>query len=152
MAELLKTQFFQSAIFFASESLYLELERCGFDYYYLDRKVKISLHKYFNRMCHRPTPFGMFSAFSSTCWSPLSNNAEKCVLEENGEVYIAPDFQFTADIARRMERTGEFNDVKYYTNDSIYTIQNEKRYLTTSYDINKKKQSFSLTLIKQTDC
>ena len=141
MAELLKTHFFQSAIFFASESLYLELERCSFDYYLLDKKVKLSLHKYFNRMCHRPTPFGMFSAFSSTGWSML-NNSERCILEENGEVYINPDFQFTADIARKMERTGEFNNVKYFSNDSIYTIQNEKRYLTTNYDAGKKKTDF----------
>ncbi|MDR3696108.1 lantibiotic dehydratase [Mucilaginibacter sp.] len=149
MAGLLKTQFFQSAIFFASESLYLELERCGFDYYNLDKKVKTSLHKYFNRMCYRPTPFGMFSAFSSTSWNSL-NISGKCVLEERGEVYVNPDFQFTADIARRMERTGEFSNVKYYTNDSIYTIQNEKRYLTTSYDINKKKTDFFINSF-QTD-
>jgi len=149
MAELLKTQFFQSAIFFASESLYLELERCSFDYGLLDKKVKLSLQKYFNRMCHRPTPFGMFSAFSSTNWS-LLNNPGSCILEENGEVYVNPDFQFTADIARRMEKTGEFNNVKYYSNDSIYTIQNEKRYLTTNYDANRKKTDFFINSF-QTD-
>jgi len=141
LAELLKTRFFQSAIFFASESLYLELERYGFDYHRLDKKVIFSLQKYFNRMCFRPTPFGMFSAFSSTSWS-IFNDPEKCLLEENGEVYINPDFQFTAEIARRMDQSGEFNNVKYFSNDSVYTIKSEKRYLTTNYDRSRKKTDF----------
>ncbi len=47
LEELIKTQFFQVAIFFASESLYTELKRFDFDYQLLDNKVKLSLKKVF---------------------------------------------------------------------------------------------------------
>jgi len=141
LADLLKKQFFRAAIFFASESLYMELKRYDFDYRILDKKVKLSLQKYFNRMCHRPTPFGMFSAFSSLNWS-VFEDAEGCILEDEKEVYINPDFQFTAEVARKMERSAEFNNVKYYSNDTIYTIKGEKRYLTNRLDSDKRKTDF----------
>src|SRR5580698_2268775 len=111
LEELLKQQFFQAAVFFASESLYMELKRCGFNYPLLDKKVKFSLQKYFNRMCHRPTPFGMFSAFSSLGWGE-GENQESGALAQEGKVYVNPDFQFTADLARRLERSGECAGLK----------------------------------------
>ncbi len=141
LADLLKKQFFQSAIFFASESLYTELKRCGFEYDSLDKKVKVSLQKYFNRMCHRPTPFGMFSAFTSLNWG-IFEDSPNCILENKGDVYVNPDFQFTADIARKMERSGEFGNVKYYSNNTIYAIKGEKRYLTNRLDVDKRQTDF----------
>jgi len=141
LEDLLKTKFFQSAIFFASESLYMELSRSGFDYQRLDKKVKLSLQKYFNRMCHRPTPFGMFSSFSSLSWN-IFKDSRPCVLDSEGEIFVNPDFQFTADIARRMERSDEFDNVKYYSNNAIYSLKGEKRYLTSHYDHERKKTEF----------
>jgi len=137
----LKTQFFQAAIFFASDSLYTELSRCNFDYQLLDNKVKLSLQKYFNRMCYRPTPFGMFSAFSSLKWD-LSNESSICFLDDNRQIYINPDFQFSVDLARKMEQSGHFPNVKYYSNNSIYTTKREKRYLTNGFNYNAKKTDF----------
>jgi thiopeptide-type bacteriocin biosynthesis protein len=138
---MLKNKFFQSAIFFASESLYMELNRCDFNYQLLDKKVKLSLQKYFNRMCYRPTPFGMCSAFTSLNWS-VFRNSETCILENEREIYVNPDFQFTVDIARKMEKSGAFNHVKYYSNNAIYTIKGEKRYLTNCFDSDQRKTDF----------
>ena len=140
-ADLLNDQFFQSAIFFASESLYTELKRCGFNYMRLDNKVKLSLQKYFNRMCHRPTPFGMFSAFTSLAWN-MFEDSQDCILEDAGKVYINPDFQFTADLARKIEASGEFANVKYFLNSAIYSVESEKRYLAQYYDSKQKKTDF----------
>ena len=55
-------------------------------------------------------------------------------------------------ILAEWKKTGEFNNVKYYSNDSIYTIlhKNEKRYLTTNYDANRKKTDFFINSF-QTD-
>ena len=41
LANIIKTPFFQSAIFFASESLYMELQADNFEYSLLGRKSKI---------------------------------------------------------------------------------------------------------------
>ena len=141
MADLLKEQFFQSAIFFASESLYSELKRCGFNYMLLDGKVKLSLQKYFNRMCYRPTPFGMFSAFTSLTWNMFEDSLD-CILDDSGKVYINPDFQFTADLARKIEESGEVGNVRYCLNSAIYSIKSEKRYLAQYYDSKQKKTDF----------
>ncbi|HZY37067.1 MAG TPA: lantibiotic dehydratase [Mucilaginibacter sp.] len=141
LSEAIKTPFFQSAIFFASESLYAELSINDFDFDRLGEKVKCSLLKYFNRMCYRPTPFGMFSAFSSLSWGAAVQSAE-CILDDRGEVYVNPDFQFTAELARRMEKSGEFRNVKYFPNRTIYGMKREKRYLTERFDHKKKKTEF----------
>jgi thiopeptide-type bacteriocin biosynthesis protein len=141
LPDLIKDHFFQSAIFFASESLYMELKRCNFSYDVLDNKVKLSLLKYLNRMCYRPTPFGMFSAFTSLNWN-LFDDTQKCILDEHREVFINPDFQFTVEIARRMAHSGEFSGVKYFLNSTIYAIKGEKRYLVQHYDPEKNKTDF----------
>jgi len=141
LENMIRTRFFQSAIFFASESLYNELRNANFDYSRLDEKVKLSLQKYFNRMCYRPTPFGMFSAFTSASWGPVEN-AQKCVLATRDTVHINPDFQFTADLARKMENSGEFINVRYFPNNAIYKIKGEKRYLTGRFDQKREKTEF----------
>src|ERR1700760_2750031 len=68
LSELLGSPFFKSALFFASENFYTVLAAKNFDYPALDEKARLTLLKYFNRMSYRPTPFGMFSAFSSLNW------------------------------------------------------------------------------------
>ncbi len=138
---IIKKPFFKSAIFFASESLYMELKTADFEYSRLDEKVKVSLQKYFNRMCYRPTPFGMFSAFSSLYWSAFNGN-EKCILDNTGQVHVNPDFQFITELARKMEQSGEFEKVKYFPNGTIYAMKGEKRYLTERFDNKKKKTEF----------
>ncbi|CAN5115497.1 hypothetical protein BH09BAC6_BH09BAC6_07640 [soil metagenome] len=147
LAAMLKSQFLQAAIFFASESLYLELKRYDFDYQLLDKKVKLSLQKYFNRMCYRPTPFGMFSAFSTLNWGENSNWGA-CILDDEKRIYVNPDFQFTANIAREMERSRLFSNIKYYSNNAIYTIKGEKRYLTNCYDEDQRKSDFLISSYK----
>ncbi|SDS98911.1 thiopeptide-type bacteriocin biosynthesis domain-containing protein [Mucilaginibacter mallensis] len=147
LEEMLNSQFFQAAIFFASESLYMELSRCNFNYQSLDKKVKLSLQKYFNRMCYRPTPFGMFSAFSSHNWSD-SKNTGPCVLDNEKHIYVNPDFQFTVNIAKKMEKSAGFSNVKYYSNNAIYTIKDEKRYLTSAFDLDQEKTDFLISSYK----
>lgn len=141
LIKILDTDFFRSAIFFASESLYEALAAKQFNYHLLDEKVKFSLQKYFNRMCFRPTPFGMFSAFSSLAWSD-SYDEPKTVLQDAHKVHINPDFQFTTELARKMERSGKFTDVRYFPNNSIYAIKGEKRYLTDRFDEKRKKTEY----------
>lgn len=147
LEEILGSQFFQAAIFFASESLYTELSCCGFNYHLLDKKVRLSLQKYFNRMCYRPTPFGMFSAFSSLYWDNLENKGD-CILDDKRYIHINPDFQFTINMAKKMLKSTSFSNVKYYTNNAIYSIKGEKRYLTNAFDADSKKNDFLISSYK----
>lgn len=141
---IIKQHFFQLAIFFASESLYTELLRHNFNYHLLDKKVKFSLQKYLNRMCYRPTPFGLFSAFTSLDWS-MPNDQQPNISLKEGRLYINPDFQLLIDIALQIETSGILTDLKYYSNNSIYGIKNEKRYLTADYDVQNHKKNFLIS-------
>jgi hypothetical protein len=68
LANCLEHMLFIQAIRVASKDLYSELERKGFDFQRLAIKTKSSLKKYWNRMHFRPTPFGLFAAFSVVHW------------------------------------------------------------------------------------
>ena len=144
---IIKLHFFQLAIFFASESLYMELKRHDFEYNLLDKKIKFSLQKYFNRMCYRPTPFGMFSAFTSLDWGK-SGDIQSPILLDEDRLYVNPDFQLLIDVARDIETFDIIDNLKYYSNNSIYSIKNERRYLTYNYDIKEGKILFLISSYK----
>ena len=144
---IIKLHFFQLAIFFASESLYVELMRHDFNYHLLDKKVKFSLQKYFNRMCYRPTPFGMFSAFTSLDWCNSEDTRSYIMLDED-KLYVNPDFQLLIDVAKEIETLDIINNLKYYSNNSIYSIKNERRYLTHNYDIKQERILFLISSYK----
>ena len=144
---IIKLHFFQLAIFFASESLYMELMRHDFNYHLLDKKVKFSLQKYFNRMCYRPTPFGMFSAFTSLDWCK-SEDIKSCILLGEDRLYVNPDFQLLIDVAREIETLDIIDNLKYYSNSSIYSIKNERRYLTHNYDLKEERMLFLISSYK----
>ena len=141
---IIKSHFFQSAVFFASESLYTELKRYDFNYQLLDKKVRFSLQKYLNRMCYRPTPFGMFSAFTSLYWGE-SNNISYFILLGEDQLYINPDFQLLIDMSAEIERLGILDNLKYYSNNAIYSIKSEKRYLTRKYDTKDEKSIYIIS-------
>lgn len=69
LQEVLKTDFFRASIFFASQTLYIELKKKDFDYDQFSPQAKITLWKYLNRMCFRSLPYGAFSSFSPAGWS-----------------------------------------------------------------------------------
>lgn len=144
---IIKLHSFQLAIFFASESLYMELMRHDFNYHLLDKKVKFSLQKYLNRMCYRPTPFGMFSAFTSLDWCKTEDSKAGILLEDN-YLYVSPDFQLLIDLAREIESLDTIHNLKYYSNNSIYSIKNEKRYLTYNYDTKEERNVFLISSYK----
>jgi len=146
-ASIIKLHFFQLAIFFASESLYMELMRHDFNYHLLDKKVKFSLQKYFNRMCYRPTPFGMFSAFTSLDWCK-SEDTRSCIILGKDRLYVNPDFQLLIDVAREIETLNIIDNLKYYSNNSIYSIKNERRYLTHNYNIKEERLLFLISSYK----
>jgi thiopeptide-type bacteriocin biosynthesis protein len=77
--EVLADPFFRNALYLASPGFYRALELKDFDVDRLLPKERLSLNKYYNRMCFRPTPFGSFATFSLLQWSTC------------GQVVLAPD-------------------------------------------------------------
>lgn len=69
LPEVLGYPVFRNALLLASPVLYAELAKRNFDYDHLTARQKVSLAKYYNRMCFRPTPFGGFAAFTLLTWS-----------------------------------------------------------------------------------
>ncbi|WP_461452133.1 lantibiotic dehydratase [Mucilaginibacter sp.] len=144
--EIIKSHFFQLAILFASESFYMELKKFDFDYDRLDKKIKLTIEKYVNRMCYRPTPFGLFSSFTTIDWGLQTNN-NNCILGNN-IIYINPDFQLQINLGRELELLKDCRDILYFSNKSIYNIKNEKRYLTVRYDKQLDRSIFSIASFK----
>ncbi|MEO6523090.1 MAG: lantibiotic dehydratase [Mucilaginibacter sp.] len=131
LTEVLKQSFFRKAIYFSSEVFYNELEKANFDLDKLDKKAVETLKKYFNRMCFRPTPFGICSAFGSLLWGldttdiKLSNNNLK------------PHIQFS--YAKSIEYAGTLlnkgtDGLLYKLSAAIYKAGNEYRFIRSNYD------------------
>jgi len=60
---------FRNALWLASPVFYGLLEKKAFGFSRLSEKERFTLAKYYNRMCFRPTPFGLFACFSLAPWS-----------------------------------------------------------------------------------
>ena len=78
---------FRQALYFASPSFYRVLAAKGFDPAELTPKEKLSINKYYNRMCYRPTPFGNFSAFTLTNWG----SDQHIRLTDDRKIHLQPD-------------------------------------------------------------
>ncbi len=72
--QFLESDFFRRALFFASPALFQQVKQQNFNPDQMKPGAKQSLLKYYNRMCYRATPFGLFSSFSSTVWSCANEN------------------------------------------------------------------------------
>jgi len=127
---IIKAKEFQHAIFFASESLYQELEQHQFNYDVLPEKVKTSLKKYYNRLCFRATPFGLFASTGVLNWG---SNTGESIYTNNSETYIYPDFQLLTllgeDFARQPGK-----HVRYFVNQTLYRVTTSYRYISFSKD------------------
>ncbi len=74
---LVRPEFLQ-ALRLASPVLYGELAKKNFEFELLSEKERLSVAKYYNRMCFRAVPFGAFAAFTLTEWG-------------SGPVQLSPD-------------------------------------------------------------
>jgi thiopeptide-type bacteriocin biosynthesis protein len=130
LSEVLKQSFFRKAIYFSSEVFYNELEKVDFDLDKLDKKTIETLKKYFNRMCFRPTPFGICSAFGSLSWGPDETNIK---LSNNN---LKPHIQFS--YAKSIEYANELltntDGLLYRLTTAIYKAGNEYRFIKSNHN------------------
>lgn len=130
LKEVLQTDFFRAALFFASQTFYTELKKKKFDYNQLDSNSKLTLWKYLNRMCFRPLPYGLFSSFSAATWG--INGNDKMYFADDGELVVHPDFKLIINYVSKLD-TDNFDTLRYYNNNSLYQSGRQLRFITQGY-------------------
>jgi thiopeptide-type bacteriocin biosynthesis protein len=127
----LNTGYVKAAIFMASISLWEELEKAGWDWETLNEKQKFTILKYWNRMCFRPTPFGLFSTCYNGSWSDDTNHQTIITSGVNNEVLLLPDFALLSYLADGLP-VNEPEDLIYHINKTLYKTNNDHRYIYSS--------------------
>ncbi|ANI90123.1 hypothetical protein A9P82_13015 [Arachidicoccus ginsenosidimutans] len=124
ISELLQNSTFRMSIFLASKSLYYNLKKKNFEYQSFSEKEKTSLHKYFNRMSYRTTPFGLFAAFSTLKWGVANNDIQL------GKICLHTALDF-AEVIELNEKSDSFDNTEtvYHSNPTFYKIGTNFRYL-----------------------
>ncbi|MGY0037077.1 lantibiotic dehydratase [Pedobacter sp. NJ-S-72] len=127
---LLKTDFFRASLFFASQTLYVELKKKDFDYDRLNERAKITLWKYLNRMCFRALPYGLFSSFSLANWT--SGQDDQLCFTGQGGLTAIPDFTTILNYINTL-KVEELPSIRYYANNSMYDVAGELYFVSQAY-------------------
>lgn len=140
----LKTDFFRASLFFASQTLYIELKKKNFDYAQFNESLKTTLWKYLNRMCFRPLPYGLFSSFSLAKWASEKDN--NLFFSGKGELTALPDFVSVLDYINGLNAE-DLPAINYYTNNSMHTVAGELYFVSDAYSEQDKHVIVHLKVI-----
>ncbi|QKJ28328.1 lantibiotic dehydratase [Mucilaginibacter mali] len=141
IGSLLTDPFFLAAIYVASPGFYARLARVDFNYQQLNNRELNTLKKYHNRICFRPTPFGLFSSVSLINWGSggvmrLDTNAYK--------VCINPDQAYTMAISGELLNSELKDAGLFFPNPTLYRAGNEYRFVFTTLNENYKTRDYDL--------
>ncbi|HZK62557.1 MAG TPA: lantibiotic dehydratase [Puia sp.] len=122
---ILEDRLFRAALFLASPSLYESLAKSAFCAKRISTKEQLSVRKYFNRFCFRPTPFGLFASVSLANWGERTN------LVMNGlfKVFTEPDQAFVQALGNSLLQCELVNESTFIANRTLYRVMNEYRYV-----------------------
>lgn len=126
------------ALRIGSISLFNELEKKEFKYNTFSKKERQSFRMYLNRSCFRPTPFGLFSAFSTLLWY----NESKIELSETICPHVEYSYSFLEEQSKNIIQKIPFEKHLFTSNPSLYNIGNEYRYLIFGYNQIKERDYF----------
>jgi thiopeptide-type bacteriocin biosynthesis protein len=140
----LEDHFFRAAIRVATPAFYYILERKEFQSADLSVKESVTLQKYINRFCFRPTPFGLFSSVSLAEWeSPVRGESTIPKLRPHIRASMTVQNLFAESI-REKELLLKVN---YKSNPSLYRVLNEYRFFRTGLDESGKHRDYQLQSI-----
>jgi thiopeptide-type bacteriocin biosynthesis protein len=122
---------FLSALYLASPVLFEGLERKGFDARNLSAKEELSLRKYINRYCFRPTPFGLFASVGLAEWG-------------EGRVYSNDRFRSVIRPEQAFRYRSPDSSGVYRSNPTLYRVLDEYRFIRTAPDENLKDREYQL--------
>jgi hypothetical protein len=132
--------FFRAALYLASPVLYESLARSAFCAGKLTESEKLSVSKYFNRFCFRPTPFGLFASVSLAQWG------EEMLFPDGPlNVYIEPDQAYSQGLGEAMLRNGLSGECLYEPNPTLYKVMDAYRFVRT--DVTSGSRAYLLQSI-----
>lgn len=143
--ELVKSDFFKTALFFASADFYNEVQKKDFDYDRLNIAQQSTIRKYCNRACFRPTPFGAFSSLSALkwtgCYEPIRFHPGDI------KVHLKIDYLPSLEICEKLLGREAKDVVLYKSNSSLYKIFRYFRYIKYSTEEKKHRRLFSIVSV-----
>lgn len=145
LKEVLTDTYFRNAIRYASEPVYQVLQKTGFDFDGLNDKMKMTLQKYYNRMCFRSTPFGSMASVSSLRFGCQD---EAILLADERRVKVRPSFTNVLAAAKDILLSKADDAITYRINDSIYSTGYDIRYLRYETDKKEGKRLFFVETIE----
>ena len=132
LQDILNDPFFRSALYIASPVLYNALRRTDFNAENLNDKERITILKYFNRFCYRPTPFGLFSSVSLIRWG----NETNLTINQPGDlnIKIQADQSDVGRLGLLLLDALPAHQNPLVANPSIYRARDEYRFIRTITD------------------
>jgi hypothetical protein len=141
---------FLEAIFIASpEFMRLKKSHLQNDDKSIVDKAEITVHKYFTRSSTRCTPFGLFAGCSM---APISENEQGIVLSPIDKYCRCTrlDMQYLCALIRHLENNPEIRSLlRFYPNDSIYSIAGQLRYV--EYHYKNTRRTHQIASIEQNE-
>jgi lantibiotic biosynthesis protein len=106
------------------------------------KKIKTSLVKYYQRMCSRCTPFGLFSGCTTLPWNNKVNNEKENTLTTKRHTRL--DMHYLCALAQKIAKEKVIEErILFYPNSSYYVIGDEIRYIEYQYKDGKRKHQIS---------
>jgi thiopeptide-type bacteriocin biosynthesis protein len=131
---------FKAALFLANPSLYQLIAAKHFDWELLTAKEKLTITRYYNRMCFRPTPFGGFAAFSVAHWG--KDKSSPLIIDGGNHLHLWLDQYIAFRLAQALADQHP-DKLHYILNPTIYKVNGELRLIKTVIG-EKPKFTFSI--------
>jgi lantibiotic biosynthesis protein len=124
IADLLRDPYYLAALKVSSQDVYDQLEKSSFDESNISHRLKCTLRRYFNRMCFRPTPFGLNSTVCRAQWG------KEPVLQLQREltVVVQAGFPQLLEAVSAINKKATAHEC-YETNSSVYDCGDHLRYI-----------------------
>lgn len=139
--------YFLNALFFASKDFYHVTKNWlnNISEFDPNDKVLISLYKYYNRICVRSTPYGLFAGFAT------GKTVEGCsAIVQDGknlwEFYIRPDMSSVERLIAQINTSQNSKFIKFSSNNTIYNVADKLRYIEA--DLNK---NYTITQVQDSE-
>lgn len=130
LGEAVRDPHFQLALYLASPTLWEALDQKRFDVAMFSGRERLSLLRYYNRMCFRPTPFGAFASFTVAALGTagklrlIDRNSAQLHLEVDQELALHVTGKIVAD---------DLMDLSFAGNPLLYVLGKELRFIRTVY-------------------
>lgn len=147
LSNVISTPYFRAALQLASPVLYRELEKCSFEPEALSSKALLAVSKYVNRMCFRPTPFGLFSGFAVADWVAEPEQG----LQLDGEYLQAHaqlSFRHANVLAGQLLKSGGDAFETYQANGACYQVAGAFRFLRFEEEREKGDRTFFVDAVE----